>query len=147
MARVDPQRAAVGRQLLDVEQREAVRGEDPLGGDEREVREVLVIDGVELVLVHQPHQVRELDGDHAARLEQGLDARHEVVELGHLGEHVVADDQVGLPAGGGQLAAPPSRRRARRGSARPCSPPPRRRWRRARRRARGSPRATKYWRR
>ena len=100
----DPQRAAVAGQLVDVEQGDPVPGEDPLGGPEREVGEVLVVDGVELVAVHQPGQVGELDRDHPAGGEQQLDAGHEVVQVGHLGEHVVGRDQVGPAALGGQLA-------------------------------------------
>ncbi len=98
VAAEDAQRAAVRRQLLDVEQPQAVGGEHALDDREREVREVLVVDRVQLVLVDQPHQVRELDGDDAARREQHLHAADEVVEVGHVGEHVVGGDQVGLAA-------------------------------------------------
>ena len=41
----------MGPQLLDVEDRHAVAGEDRLGADQGEVAEVLVVDRVELVLV------------------------------------------------------------------------------------------------
>jgi hypothetical protein len=50
----------VRRNLVDVEQPQAVMREDLLDGAERQIREVLVIDRVELVLVHQLEQVREL---------------------------------------------------------------------------------------
>ena len=63
VAGVDPQRAAVRRQLLDVEEPQPVRREDALDREEREVGEVLVVDRVELVLLHQPQQVRELHRD------------------------------------------------------------------------------------
>jgi hypothetical protein len=56
---IDPERAAVGRERLDVEQGEAVRGEDPRRGREREVGEVLVVDRVVLGLGDQPEQVEE----------------------------------------------------------------------------------------
>ncbi len=67
MPRVDPQRAAVRRKLLDVEQLEPGLRERALDGDEREVREVLVVDRVELGLLDQPQQVRELHRHDAAR--------------------------------------------------------------------------------
>ena len=107
MASIDPQRSAVGRQLVDVVQRQAVGGEDLFGRHEREVGEVLVVDRVELLLGHQTHEVRELDGDDPARLEQKLDAGHEVVDVWHLGQYVAAQHQVGLLAGGDQLAGSP----------------------------------------
>ena len=98
MCKIDAQRAAMGRQLLHIDQLEIVTRRQPLDGDEREVREMLVIDGVELVLSDQPLEVRELQGDHALRLEQARHPAHEVVEVGHLRQHVVADDEIGALA-------------------------------------------------
>ena len=60
---------------------------------------MLVIDGVELVLRHQPLEMGKFERDHDAfGLEQPHHAAGEVVEIGHLGEDVVADDQIGAPA-------------------------------------------------
>jgi len=56
---------------------------------------VLVVDRVPLVLVDQPHQVRELHRDHAAGLQQRPHAGDEVVQVGDVREHVVAEQQVG----------------------------------------------------
>jgi hypothetical protein len=56
---------------------------------------VFVVDGVELVLLDELLQVRELDRDDALGPEQRGDARDKAVQIGHLGEDVVADDQVG----------------------------------------------------
>src|SRR5207247_1577673 len=67
VARIDAQRAAVGGELLDVEEGQSVSGENPLDRQQREIREMLVIDRIELVLLDEPHQVRELDGGHTAR--------------------------------------------------------------------------------
>ena len=86
------------RQLLDVEEPQAVRGEDLSRGEQREVREVLVVDRVELRLLDQAQQVRELHRDAPPGVEQELEAGDEVVEVRHVGEHVVADDQVGRRA-------------------------------------------------
>ena len=57
---------------------------------------MLVVDGVELVLVDQPLEMRELERDHALGLQQTRDAGDEVVEVGNLRQHVVADDEIGL---------------------------------------------------
>ena len=54
-----------------------------------------MVDGVELVVRHQPQQVRELHRDHAVGLRAGSSARDEVVQVGHVREHVVAEQQVG----------------------------------------------------
>ena len=67
VAGVHPQRSAMSRELLDVEDRQTVLFEDGGDGVEREVREVLVIDGVELVFVDQAEHVRELERDHPFR--------------------------------------------------------------------------------
>ena len=85
-----------------------------------------MVDGVELVLRDQPLEVRELERDHALRLEQARHAADEVVEVGHLREDVVGDDQVGRagPRPTMPLGAAP-RRRTRRGSARPSAARPR----------------------
>jgi hypothetical protein len=53
---VDPERSTVGLELLHVDDLQAVRLRQPVGGHEREVGEVLVIDGVELVLGDQASQ-------------------------------------------------------------------------------------------
>jgi hypothetical protein len=52
-------------QLVDVEDLEAMGGEHAPGGEEGEVREVLVVDGVELVLLDQAGDVGKLDRHHA----------------------------------------------------------------------------------
>src|SRR6266536_2734141 len=92
----------MGGQLLDVEDDQPVVAEDVPGDQQGEVREVLVVDGVELVALEQPGQVRELDGGDAAGREQDPHPGHEVVEVGDLGQDVVGDQQVGAPASGHQ---------------------------------------------
>ncbi len=63
-----------------------------------------MVNGVELVSFHQPHQVRKFQRDHAVRLEQGLHALHKVIaNVRHLGQHVVAENQIGLRAVGHHL--------------------------------------------
>ena len=63
-----------------------------------------MIDRVELPLRHQAEQVVELQRDHAARFEQDAKAGDEVVEVRHVGQHVIGHDQMRTPARGGQLA-------------------------------------------
>ena len=98
VACVDAQRSAVRGNFLDVEDAEAVGREDAARSGEREVREVLVVDRVELVLFDESREVRELHRDHTVGLQQQLDAGDEVVEVGDLGQHVVPDHQVGPDA-------------------------------------------------
>ncbi len=59
---------------------------------------MLVVDLVELVAGDRPLEMRELQRDRAFGLQQPGDAGHEVVDVRHLGQDVVADDQVGRVA-------------------------------------------------
>src|SRR5437867_3482224 len=90
-------------QLLHIEHHELVRREESLHRQQREVREVFVINGVELIACNQPHQMRKLYRDHPTGREQNPQSRNEVVELGYLGEHVIPDQQVGPLAAGSHL--------------------------------------------
>src|SRR4029434_9892129 len=65
---------------------------------QRKIRKVLVIDRIELVLAHEIEQMRELHRDHSLRLEQELQAPNEIVELRHMSQHVVPDQEVGALA-------------------------------------------------
>ena len=80
-----------------------------------------MIDGVELVLRHQPQQVGELHGQHAGRGEEDLQPRHEVVQVRHVGEDVVADQQVGPRPSADQFAG--GRRAEERARWWECPPP------------------------
>jgi len=85
-------------QLLDIEDRHVVGGEDALQADQREVAEVLVVDGVELVAFDQALQMRELERHGSRRLKQRADPGDERVQIRNLREHVVAQDEIGLAA-------------------------------------------------
>ena len=61
-----------------------------------------MIDGVELALGNEPHQVRELERGHAVRFEHISKAGDEVVDVGHVGEHVVGRGEIGGAAFCGQ---------------------------------------------
>src|SRR5689334_15795231 len=64
---------------------------------------MLVVDSVELAVCKHSQQVRELDGQRAARFEQWRDSRHEVVDVGNMGEDVVPADQIGSMPPAGQV--------------------------------------------
>ena len=57
----EPKRAPVRGELLDVEDAQSMAGEDPFRGEQRVVREMLVVDRVELVLLDEADEVRDLD--------------------------------------------------------------------------------------
>src|SRR5262245_30934741 len=81
-----------------------MRFENPADGEKREIREMLVVDRVELVSLNQPVQVWKLHRDHTALTQQHLEACHEIVQFRHMGEHVVADQQIGLTVLRGDVA-------------------------------------------
>ena len=104
--RPHPDRAAVGGQELDVDERQPARRERPLPGEHRVVLEVLVVDGVELRALHQRQQVLHLDRHPAVVGHHGPQALGEPDDVGDVGVHVVEADEVGravllahLPAG------------------------------------------------
>ncbi len=105
MAAMNAQAAAMGGQFLDVENSQACRRKDPLNRIEGQIGKVLVIDGVELGVFDQPHEVGEFQDDGAAGLERGLESTREVIDIRYMGIHVITGDQVGLFALGGQLLA------------------------------------------
>ncbi len=72
---------------------------------------MLVIDGVELVLCDQLQQVREFDSDDSLGSEQCAKAGHEVVEVGHVSQHVVGDEEVCLHHVSRQSRVPSVRRK------------------------------------
>ena len=87
----------MGRQSFNVDQRKPMGGSQATYAAEREVRKVLVVDGVKLVFRDQALKMRHLDGDDALRRQQVRHAGDEVVELRHLCQHIVGDDQIGVP--------------------------------------------------
>ena len=57
-----------------------------------------MIDRVELVLVDEPLEMRKLERDHTVRRQKMRHPCGEVVEIGDLRQHIVADDEIGPPA-------------------------------------------------
>jgi hypothetical protein len=81
-----------------------VGGKDFFHRREREIGKVLVIDGVELVLFHQPNQMRKLHRDDAVRFQEKFEATDEIIDVRHMREDVVAEKQIGLLSSARQLA-------------------------------------------
>ena len=75
-----------------------------LDGHEREIRIVLVVDGVELDVLDEFEQVRELEGRSALRFQERRDPGNEIVELRHVREHVIRDNEIGTAALARELA-------------------------------------------
>ena len=107
VAGINPKTAAVGGKFLHIPNLEPGVLENPRHRLEREVGEMLVVDGIELILGDQTQEVRKLQRDGAARLESGFQASGEIVDVRHMGEDIVTDDQVGLATVGGQFVAKP----------------------------------------
>ena len=82
------------RQHLNVDRHKAVSRGEPLYGDKREIREVLVVNRIELIFRDQPLDMRNLDGYHALRSQEVGHAGDEVVKLRHLRQNIVGGDQV-----------------------------------------------------
>ena len=59
-----------------------------------------MIDGVELILIHQPQEMRKFHRHDAGRFQQNLEAANKIVEVGHVREHIFCSDQISGFAGG-----------------------------------------------
>ena len=57
-----------------------------------------MIDGVELRVLHQLQQVRELHAENAVIGQQNPETGHEIIQIRHMSEHVIADEQIAAPA-------------------------------------------------
>src|SRR6185503_7556056 len=96
MARVDSQGATVGRNFFDIEDRESVGEKNLLDRSKGQVGKMLVVNRVELIFVHEPHQMRELHGNHSRALQQHLQACDKVVDVGYMCEDIISEQQIGL---------------------------------------------------
>ena len=64
---------------------------------------MLVVNGVKLVVLNESQQVRELEGDDPRGLEDGLETGYEVIDVGHVGENVAPEKEVGGDAVGNEF--------------------------------------------
>ena len=58
---------------------------------------MLVIDRIEVVGFDELQEVRKFDRDAAVMLEKDAQAGNEVVDVGNMGQNIVAHDEIGLP--------------------------------------------------
>jgi hypothetical protein len=97
-ARIDSQGTSVRSELLDVEDGQAVVIEYSADGRKREIGKVLVIDRIELIVFHQPDEMGEFHRDHPVISHQRCEAVDEIVQVRHMGEDIVAQDEIGPAA-------------------------------------------------
>ena len=96
MAGINPQRPAVGGQLLHIEDHQAVPSENLLDAEKGEIGEMLMINRVELNLLNEPDQMGKFHRNGAAGFQRRFQPSHKIVEIGIVGQHIVADDQIRL---------------------------------------------------
>src|SRR5690606_38836129 len=96
MPSINPDGSTVCWQLVNVEEHQAVVFEDPFHRAKREIREVFVIDGIELISFYQPQEVGEFHSDYTVGLQEHLHTAYQVIDIRNVGQHVVTDQQVGL---------------------------------------------------
>ena len=78
------------RKFLDIENRQAETGHDRHHSEEREVGKVLVINSVELIPLHQAHQMGKFEGNESVALEYGFHALHKAAQIWDVGQDVVS---------------------------------------------------------
>src|SRR6202007_2407393 len=61
---------------------------------EGEIGEMLVVNGIELIVVDQPLQVRKFQRDNALWRQEVRESSGEIVQVGYLSENVIADDKI-----------------------------------------------------
>ena len=82
-------------EFVHVDDAQPSRGEGAGGGQQGQVREVLVVDRVVLPPLYQAEQVRELQRHHALVLDQRAQAGREAADIRDVGEDVVRRHQIG----------------------------------------------------
>ncbi len=94
----DPQRSAMGGQFFNVKDPQARLGKDCFDRQQRQVGIMFVIDRVELDLFDEVEQMRKFNRiDRIAGQERG-DPGREIIDIGHMRQHIGRGDQIGPPA-------------------------------------------------
>src|SRR5262245_57288058 len=96
MTGIDPERPPMRSQLFHIENLESVSAKKLSDRQQRKIRKVLMVNRVELVFLHESHQVWELQSNDAILVEQNLHPTDETVEIRYMGENIVSNDQIGL---------------------------------------------------
>ena len=84
-------------ELIHVDHPQPGGGQRMRGGQQRQVREMLMVDRVVLPPLDQPEQVRELERHQARVLDQRAQSRGEAADIRHMSEDVIRGDQVSSP--------------------------------------------------
>ena len=87
----DADRTALGPDVLDVDQLHAEPREKALQRLDVKIRQMLVIDGIEQVLLGDIDAVLRLEHEQAVGRQHVADACHQRVEIVDIGDHVVGD--------------------------------------------------------
>src|SRR5882762_7608024 len=88
------QRAAMSGNFLDIENLQSMSMQNAVGCQQGKIREMFVIDGVEFIVFDQAGQVRKLQRENSVGFQQQLEAFDEIIDVRHLRQHIVADNQV-----------------------------------------------------
>src|SRR5919197_5756325 len=75
-----------------------MRSEDAFHGRKGEIREMLVIDGVELLLFDEAKEVRKLEGRRPAGRKERGDSGNKIIQVGNVSEDVVRNEEICAPA-------------------------------------------------
>src|ERR1700746_2724935 len=70
VAGIDTERTAMSLEFFDVKNLQSMRLQDSNCSEQREIREVFMVNGVELVVFDQPQQMGEFQGDYSPLFEQ-----------------------------------------------------------------------------
>ena len=84
----------MGRQFLNIKHTQFCLGKNTGNRSQRKIREMLVINGVKLVLLNQAHQMRELQIYSAAFLQSDTQTLCKIIDIGDMRVHVVAANQI-----------------------------------------------------
>src|SRR5262249_40459533 len=96
MAEINTQRSTMSRQKLDVKYFEFVLVRKTLNRHKRKVREMLVIDRVELVPVNEPLKMGELERDHTIWGQHMHHSCGKIIEISDLRRNIVTNNEIGL---------------------------------------------------
>src|SRR5258708_7086158 len=93
-----PQRPSMGGERFNIESAQSMPHKQRLHDDERKIREVLVVDGIELAAGNLLLQGGKLERYDAFRLQEDRKSFHEVVDVWNVGQNIVGHNQVGATA-------------------------------------------------
>src|SRR5215472_8021611 len=96
MTCIDPKRSPVGSQFIHIEHLESVPVEELSDHQQRQIRQVFMVNRVELILLHESHQMGELQRDGPRLVEQKFQPTDEAIDVRHMGENIAPNDEIRL---------------------------------------------------